>query len=289
MTLADRLEITAENDPYFSYCLWPYRPVAASAGKFRQANLLFQTFDMMRADERMFELVRLIRQAVGLGHTVWGAKFCGGTLSWEYYFYDYRRCARVRSIPLVLDAMRPLVRCELTSNENLPYFMFSLDIGSELVAGARSLDEIHLYIGNVGSAVSSGISYSFTAAGQRLENFYFFFDPKKHLADIKNKVAMSAFLDSERVKPDDVIWPQLLDCNTVCVANKQRNDCIYFAGVRVDALLWFLERMRYPEPIVAFVREHRAQLDHLLYDVGIDYRMEDGRIVVLKSAYYGIF
>jgi hypothetical protein len=289
MTLADRLETTTENDPYFSYCLWPYRPVAPSAGKLRQVNLLFQTFDLMNADERMFELVGLIRQAVGLGHTVWGAKFSGGTLSWEYYFYDYRRLARVRSIPLVLDAIRPLVRCELPPGEQVPYFMFSLDVGDELVAGARGLDEIHVYIGNVGSAVSSGISYSFTGAGRRLENFYFFFDPRKHLADIRHKVASSVFLEIERVGPDEVIWRELLDCNTVCVANKQRNDCIYFAGVRVDALLWFLERMRYPDSIVAFVCEHRDRLDHLLYDVGIDYRMEDGKIVVLKSAYYGTF
>ena len=47
--------------------------------------------------------------------------------------------------------------------------------------------------------------------------------------------------------------------------------------------------MRYPDSIVAFVCEHRDRLDHLLYDVGIDYRMEDGKIVVLKSAYYGTF
>ena len=31
------------------------------------------------------------------------------------------------------------------------------------------------------------------------------------------------------------------------------------------------------------------RLDHMLYDVGFDYRMEGGRLNILKSAYYGVF
>lgn len=31
------------------------------------------------------------------------------------------------------------------------------------------------------------------------------------------------------------------------------------------------------------------RLDHMLYDVGFDYRMEAGRLQIIKSAYYGVF
>jgi hypothetical protein len=37
------------------------------------------------------------------------------------------------------------------------------------------------------------------------------------------------------------------------------------------------------------VETHRASLDHLLYDVGLDYRVEDGELRILKSGYYGVF
>jgi hypothetical protein len=37
------------------------------------------------------------------------------------------------------------------------------------------------------------------------------------------------------------------------------------------------------------VEENRTKLDHLLYDVGIDYRMEGDKLVILKSGYYGTF
>jgi hypothetical protein len=73
------------------------------------------------------------------------------------------------------------------------------------------------------------------------------------------------------------------------VANKQGHDCVYFSGVNVDQLAFFLARFGYPQPVQDFVRTHRGQLDHLLFDVGFDYRGEGARVVPLKSGYYGVF
>ena len=64
---------------------------------------------------------------------------------------------------------------------------------------------------------------------------------------------------------------------------------MYFSGIGVRQLLYFLERLSYPAPIVAFVRDNVANLDHLLFDVGFDYRTEGDRISILKSGYYGVF
>jgi hypothetical protein len=57
----------------------------------------------------------------------------------------------------------------------------------------------------------------------------------------------------------------------------------------VEKLLWAMERMAMPAALRDYIRVNQAQLDHLLFDVGIDYRMEDGEIRFLKSAYYGVF
>ena len=37
------------------------------------------------------------------------------------------------------------------------------------------------------------------------------------------------------------------------------------------------------------VEQNRAKLDHLEFDVGIDYRMDGDKLTVLKSGYYGTF
>jgi hypothetical protein len=128
-----------------------------------------------------------------------------------------------------------------------------------------------------------------TAERTRLENLYFFFDARRQTQEIAGKAASSAHLDATRVPMDRVLWPELRDCRVIVIANKQTHDAVYFSGITVDQLLIFLRRMRYPGATIAFVEEHRLRLDHLQYDVGMDYRMDGDELVYLKSGYYGIF
>ena len=57
-----------------------------------------------------------------------------------------------------------------------------------------------------------------------------------------------------------------------------------FAGSRL--VRWHDSR---GDMISTMVESHRADFDHLLFDVGIDYRVEGGELRVLKSGYYGVF
>lgn len=289
MKVAERFEYATSRDPALNYCLWQYAPARPAEDNFRSINLLLQSFDYARVDERAYEIVNLIRDAIGPFRTVFGVKRLGDRLAWEFYFYDYARRQRQVSISRVLEAIRPRVRCDVRPIESLPYFMFSLDLDAEIAAGRRDLDVVHMYVGNPGSAVSSGIAYALRTGSVTLENFYFFFDAARQLDEAAGKICSSAHFDDTRLPVDEILVPELRRCKTLCVANKQTHDCVYFSGVDVHQLLYFLERLAYPEPVVAFVRQHAARLDHLLFDVGFDYRMEGGRLRILKSGYYGVF
>ena len=278
-----------DQDAFYDFCLWDYKPLAPYKNKFRPATLLFHSFDVVGVNERIFDLVHAIREGIGFSRTVWGLKQLGGNIAWEFYFYDYRRRQRERSITKILDIIRPFIRCEIKANENFHYFMFSIDINNDLVSGTGNLEEIHMYIGNPGSTVSSGICYSLTNSGTRLENFYFFFDAKKQMEDILGKIACSACIDSKAIHIDQILWPEMKDCGVIVVANKQYNDSVYFSRINVDQLTFFLKKMSYPAEQISFIEENRSKLDHLLYDAGYDYRMEGKELVILKSGYYGIF
>src|SRR5271163_2274161 len=128
MNAAVRFEYATADDPALNYCLWEYSPVAPAEDKFRSINLLLQSFDFAGVDGRAFEIVEAIRDGVGAFRSVFGVKFLGDRLAWEFYFYDYARREREVSISRVLKAIRPFVRCDMPINENLPYFMFSIDI-----------------------------------------------------------------------------------------------------------------------------------------------------------------
>ncbi len=289
MAARDRFEYATSDDPSLNYCLWSYAPVAPAEDKFRPINLLLQSFDHAGMADGACAIVDAIRDGIGPFRTVFGIKLIDGRLGWEFYFYDYARRGRAVSMSRVLEALRPLADCAIQPNENLPYFMFSLDLDDALARGRRDIEVIHMYIGNPGSSVSSGIAYAVTPAGSRLENFYFFFDARTQLREVARKVASSAWFDETVLPLDSVLLPELRQCRTICVANKQTHDCIYFSGVDVGQLLWFLVTLDYPASIVTFVRENRSRLDHLLFDVGFDYRIEDGRLRILKSGYYGVF
>jgi hypothetical protein len=285
----DRFEYATGNDRYFNYCLWPYQPVAPTDDKFRGINVLYQSFDFAGMSPRAYELVEAIRDAIGPFQTVFGIKLLGERMGWEFYFYDYLRRERRVSISRVLDAIRPFARCDIVPNENLPYFMFSIDVDDDLANGRRDLDVVHMYVGNPGSTVSSGIAYALRPQSSTLENFYFFFDAKTQLQQAADKVFCSAYVDPAQIPADRILLPQLRDCRTICVANKRQNDCIYFSEINVEQLLFFLHRFDYPRPIVDFFETRRASLDHLLYDVGIDYRVEGSQVRALKSGYYNVF
>ena len=47
--------------------------------------------------------------------------------------------------------------------------------------------------------------------------------------------------------------------------------------------------LAYPRDIIAFFEANRGSLDHLLYDVGMDYRIEGSEVHVVKSGYYNVF
>ena len=167
--------------------------------------------------------------------------------------------------------------------------MFSFDLTEQTAEQNGLLDVVHVYIGNPGSQVSSGIAYGFTPQGRQLENFYFFFDARKHQKEIIDKLECSVFCDAWRLSLDDLYRPELRECHTICLANKRTCDTIYFSGVNIDQLLFFLKWQQYPEVYLQFVEERHHEFDHLLYDVGVDYRANNGPIEFVKHGFYGVF
>lgn len=285
--LTHSVEHTDPADPYVDFCLWPYQPPAPTLGKLRSSNLLWNSFEVAGASPQLYELCLAIRAAMGPFNTVWGIKQTGDGLTWELYFYDYRGLGRERSLAGLLKRLQPLIRCELPDIETRPYFMFSIDIDDALAQGTRALDQVNVYMGNVGSNVSSGICYLLSVQGFVLNNFYFFFDARLEYEDVVAKVLNSAYLDPARLDLQSVLWPELVKCKTIVIANKRYNDGVYFSRVDVTQLEQFMQRARYPSALCAYVAENAGLFDHLLYDVAFDYAIVDGRMEVLKSSYYG--
>ncbi|MCA9198363.1 MAG: hypothetical protein KDA87_12525 [Planctomycetales bacterium] len=286
---SDCIEYTLPNDKYYNYCWWPYRPTASTEDKFRPVTLLRQSLAIANCSPEAEQAVRLIQHEIGLFRTVYGVKWCNGQLGWEYYLYDYARRERSVSITRVLRALQPLISCPIAVNESLPYFMFSIDMPDAVVRGQRPMDVVHMYVGNPGSDVSSGIAYAMRTKSVTLENFYFFFDAQRQLRQAGEKVFCSARIDAYQMDIEKILRPEFTNCHTICIANKQTTDTAYFSGVNVMQLLQFLKWLDYPRQMIAFVESQQNKLDHLLYDIGFDFVADGAELQVVKSGFYGVF
>lgn len=284
-----QIQHTTAHDPFYDFCMWQYQPPKPFIAKFRSINLLLHSFDAKQLDERAYSTVAAIQEGIGPFRTVWGIKKKGNVLAWEFYFYDYQRRERRISFTRLKKILDPYVSCGIPINESINYFMFSLDLNENSFSGSSPLDEVHLYLGNPGSTVSSGICYSHTSQHTKLENFYFFFDTRKGYNDILSKVVCSAYFDSASMEINKILWPELKNCKVIVVANKQQNDSVYFSGINIEQLVFFLKKTAFPRDLISFIEDNKSRLDHLLYDVGFDYRMVGGDLIISKSAYYGIF
>ena len=276
-------------DPYFNYCHWPYDPPASGTGKLRPSVLLFRAVNEMPHAAWVTRTLLSIQRGIGEFRSVYGVKRIDGQWALEIYIYDYERQGRIVSIEHLEEATDGVLSFPKTADPRLPYFMFSFDLTEQAAEQNGLLDVVHVYIGNPGSQVSSGIAYGFTPQGRQLENFYFFFDARKQQKEVIDKLECSVFCDAWRLSLDDLYRPELRECHTICLANKRTCDTIYFSGVNIDQLLFFLSWQQYPEAYRQFVEERHHELDHLRYDVGVDYRTNNGSIEFVKHGFYGVF
>ena len=276
-------------DPFRNYCHWPYDPPASGSGKLRPSVLLYKAVNEMPHSAWVTNSLQAIQHGIGDFRSVYGIKRIADQWALEIYIYDYERQDRLVSIERLQEATDGLLRFPQIADPRLPYFMFSFDLTENAARQNGVLDVVHIYIGNPGSQVSSGIAYEFSARGRQLENFYFFFDAQKQQKDIVDKLECSVYCDTWRISLDELYRPELRDCQTICLANKRTCDTIYFSGVDIDQLLFFLNWQQYPDDYIRFVEERHHELDHLLYDVGVDYRANGGQIEFVKHGFYGVF
>ena len=278
------LERSTDEDRYFDYCLQPYDPLRDPRGKLRSESLLWNSLDTAGAPPALDAALRAVQRTAGRDMTVIGVKHQEGRLWWELYFYD-----RLKEDPAVLatsiiDAVAPWFRIVPRPRETVPYFMFSFDVHPETAEGG-SVDVVNLYLPYY--EVQGGRSYKLSAERLEMDNVYRFLHPKTEIRQILHDIRQSVFVDYSRVALSRVLWPELIDCNRICVAKKRFADAVYYSGIDVGQLLFFLHALHYPDLIVSFVEANRSSLDHLRFDVGIDYAMlPDGTVSTTKSSYY---
>jgi hypothetical protein len=274
------------DDRYFDYCLEPYRPRRAWQGKLRPETLLWLSLAVGGALDALRAPLGALQECLGRDMTVWGVKWDGARLSWEIYVYDPDKEDSNATLAGIARTLAPWLRFVPHPRESVPYQMVSFDLDATILARG-TVEEVNLYL--TGSAGHAGRSYKARAGALELENTYRFLDPRRDIDQVLPLLKASVFVDyASPARLGKVLIPELFACKRVRVANKRRCDGVYFSGVAVEQLLFFLRRFAYPPPIVELVERRRESLDHLWFDVGLDLRDgERGALEYPKTSFYG--
>lgn len=277
------------DDSYYDYCLEPYRPRRPFKHKFRSENLFWHALMCAGLHSPLEPALRAVQRSLGRDLTVWGVKWDGRRLWAEIYIYDPQREDPATTLEGLTEILKPHLRVEPRAPASAPYVMVSFDL-DQTVAATQTIKDANLYL--TGETTHAGRSYVASRDDLELANTYRFFQAKPESDAILRLIKASTFMDfSKRNTLAKVVPPELFACKKICVAKKRRADAIYFSGVAVDQLRWFLERFEYPRPLIEMVSRYEARFEHLYFDVGIDYRWDPTRqeLRYLKTSYYGTF
>jgi hypothetical protein len=232
-------------------------------------------------EARGAELVQAVRAGLGRDRTVWGLKLRDGAIAWELYFYDFERARPEVSLAHVRRLLAPFVELDAVETRALPWHMFSVELDAADLAGRRAVPA-HLYV--------DMRSYELRGARVRLENLYTFHDPRREIDEVLHRLRSSLHFDARRDGGlARLLPPSLLRCHRVCVANKRASDALYFSRVPTPVAARFLVEHAWPAPLAGWLAAHAAELDHLLWDLGVDFHSNEGVLHITKSGIYGAF
>jgi hypothetical protein len=277
------LERCTAGDRFHDYVLSEYVPRVPHEGKLRSVNLLYAGLAAMGVEREGRALVEAVRGGLGPFATVWGVKLAAGDgapRGFELYFYDFDRARADLSIDRVRSLLASSVQVDARERRELPWHMFSVELDAEALR-TRGRVPVHVYL--------DMRSYELRGDELTFENIYTFHDPRADVDEVLHRLRASAHVDTAREPLGRLLPPHLWRCGRVCVANKRSCDALYFSRVPTRALARFLEDHAWPASLRTLVDRNAGDFDHLLWDVGVDFRAGDGGAQVVRSAVYGSF
>ena len=274
------LEREGAREAHLDYVLTPYVAPANAEGKLRSINILRASFEAAGRLEQGNALIARVLETLGRDRTVWGIKKRpDGSLGWEFYFYDWERRHADLSIAALRALFAPFVNITAVETFALPWHMISVEVGAAALDGQEAPLDVYVDMR----------SYTLRGGLPELANLYTFHDPKTEIDHVMQRLRSSLHFDWKRDALTQLLPPWMYRCHKLCVANKRHADALYAARIPTTALQKFLARHDWPLPLRAFIDAHAHELDHLFFDVGVDFAREHDQLVTRKTGIYGFF
>ncbi len=264
----------------YSYILDPYIPLRKSQdGDISSSDILDLVLE--KSYPHLIEGKENIIQTIGKDSTVWGVQkgITDKALSVEYYFYTQNEDHRLlwsRLQRCLGNALSPHLQNSSEIPVDFPVGMFSLDMPSNEKGKIKDVDVYMIEPGK-------GFCTHWDDDGMFMKNKYWFshdYDSARQMLN-SNGIHSACCMFGNKGKWD----------KSICLSRKRdRWWGIYYSGVNVDCMGYFLDKFGYPGYLRELFELNSSRMDHMTYDFGYDFLLlPGGMIKCLKSGFYGYF
>lgn len=296
---AGELERASDRDRHINLGFEAYRPVRPLVDKVRAENLLWHSLLHAGVLEQWDDPLHAIQRQVGRDRSVWGMfiDLDRGALSWELRLLN----TEARSPLGVLDTLRatlaPWIELAPGLDEAPPYAILALRFDTHTLAQGK-LETVELHERSPGTRELE--VYRTGGSGRTLISRDTVLEPKRHIDEVLPLIKRSELVDfaADKRLLGRVLIPELFACRRLHISKRpscdKRSDCdaLCFSGVNIEQLLFAYKRFEFPAALLGFLTAHQAELEHLLFDVAIEYRgnaQQRQQIEYPRVGYHGSF
>jgi hypothetical protein len=157
------------------------------------------------------------------------------------------------------------------------------------------------YIVNIDSIYEEGFCYDLLNYQTRSANKYYGFTRSEQIWDMFDKlieITKSIFPNEDSALAKNIFKLPYLNtklkelkgcCIPIVVAPKFNAVGLYFHAIDFKTFIHFLQYHEYSENFISDLIEKKNQLEHLLFDIKVDFILRNNEFIIKKTGFYGAF
>lgn len=296
---------------YYDVNFFQYHPSRLSQDSRPSSYLFRQMMEQLEVGEQGLRFALDVRRQCGINKSLWGLRNEGGIYSLEFYFYyqhKYPCNAPLNVISIARSYFPPgmevavdqdMKDCYLTSVNLDGGVVSDINVYRSFIAEGDvplAYEDKGLIVGRENPVFSSFSLVDSCGEIVRKNTYYGYFAGNSLAAILKR---VHELVTIRFPGEDPFVAFQFLSYaghylrgglfGRMLVALKEDAVGVYFLDLDLDQFVAFLETHDHDKALVGILNRDRRFYEHIKFDVGMDFRIVNGKFAIKKTAFWGSF
>jgi hypothetical protein len=294
---------------YYDVRFLQFYPKNIHAHSRTASYLLAKAFEHLNLDKSYINRILEIQKIQGINTSLWGLRFEKNKFSLEFYFY-FPKKFRQNSFENLKKILNPYLKVPITKEKiKKDYYLISYNLDSSHIDVLNiyytvlnpskpviTIADTRFYFNSEKPVFHSYYFQPGRAGLKKVNTYYGFFGIHQQYAILEEIYACCRKLfpkEDPALSNKYLLFPYLYEngklAHPFSVTLKPKAIGIYFAGLSVEQFIGFLRYHKYPDAYIRSVEKEKKNLDHIEYDIVVDFYLKNGKFLIKKTAFFGSF